>query len=104
MKILNKEESNILTVEDPIEYTLNGVNQVQLRENIGLTFASALRTFLRQDPDIIMLGEIRDKETAQMAIRASLTGHLVLLNNPYELCMGYNFQIIRYGNTFVSLG
>jgi len=78
LKILNKEESNILTVEDPIEYTLNGVNQVQLRENIGLTFASALRTFLRQDPDIIMLGEIRDKETAQMAIRASLTGHLVL--------------------------
>lgn len=78
LKILNREESNILTIEDPIEYTLTGVNQVQLRENIGLTFASALRTFLRQDPDIIMLGEIRDKETAQMAIRASLTGHLVL--------------------------
>lgn len=78
LKILNKEESNILTIEDPIEYTLSGVNQVQLRENIGLTFASALRTFLRQDPDIIMLGEIRDPDTAQMAIRASLTGHLVL--------------------------
>lgn len=78
LKILNREESNILTIEDPIEYTLSGVNQVQLRENIGLTFASALRTFLRQDPDVIMLGEIRDPETAQMAIRASLTGHLVL--------------------------
>lgn len=78
LKILNKEATNILTIEDPIEYTLPGINQVQLRESIGLTFANALRTFLRQDPDIIMLGEIRDADTAQMAIRASLTGHLVL--------------------------
>lgn len=78
LKILNREETNVLTIEDPIEYTLPGINQVQLKESIGLTFASALRTFLRQDPDIIMLGEIRDSETAQMAIRASLTGHLVL--------------------------
>lgn len=78
LKVLNKEKTNILTVEDPIEYTLEGINQVQLKESIGLTFASALRTFLRQDPDIIMLGEIRDGETAQMAIRAALTGHLVL--------------------------
>lgn len=78
LKILNKTESNILTIEDPVEYTLSGINQVQLREDIGLTFAKALRTFLRQDPDIIMLGEIRDEETAQMAIRAALTGHLVL--------------------------
>jgi type IV pilus assembly protein PilB len=78
LKILNKETTNILTIEDPIEYTLDGINQVQLKESIGLTFASALRTFLRQDPDIIMLGEIRDGETAQMAIRAALTGHLVL--------------------------
>lgn len=78
LKILNKEKTNILTIEDPIEYTLEGINQVQLKESIGLTFSSALRTFLRQDPDIIMLGEIRDNETAQMAIRAALTGHLVL--------------------------
>jgi general secretion pathway protein E/type IV pilus assembly protein PilB len=78
LRIINKEESNILTIEDPIEYTLEGINQVQLKESIGLTFTSALRTFLRQDPDIIMLGEIRDKDTAQMAIRAALTGHLVL--------------------------
>lgn len=78
LKILNKEETNILTIEDPIEYTLKGINQVQLKESIGLSFARALRTFLRQDPDIIMLGEIRDAETAQMAIRAALTGHLVL--------------------------
>ncbi|MFL5763630.1 MAG: GspE/PulE family protein [Bacteroidia bacterium] len=78
LKILNKERSNVLTIEDPIEYTLEGINQVQLKESIGLTFSGALRSFLRQDPDVIMLGEIRDGETAQMAIRASLTGHLVL--------------------------
>ncbi len=78
LKTLNNEETNILTVEDPIEYTLEGINQVQLKESIGLTFSNTLRTFLRQDPDIIMLGEIRDAETAQMAIRAALTGHLVL--------------------------
>ncbi len=78
LKMLNKETTNVLTVEDPVEYTLEGINQVQLKESIGLGFASALRTFLRQDPDIIMLGEIRDGETAQMAIRAALTGHLVL--------------------------
>jgi general secretion pathway protein E/type IV pilus assembly protein PilB len=78
LKILNQPEVNILTIEDPIEYTLEGINQVQLKEAIGLSFASALRTFLRQDPDIIMLGEIRDPETAQMATRAALTGHLVL--------------------------
>ncbi|MBK7112507.1 MAG: type II/IV secretion system protein [Flavobacteriales bacterium] len=78
LKQLNETRRNILTVEDPIEYTLEGINQVQLREHIGLTFAQALRTFLRQDPDVIMLGEIRDAETAQMAVRAALTGHLVL--------------------------
>jgi general secretion pathway protein E/type IV pilus assembly protein PilB len=77
LKEINSVERNILTIEDPIEYTLEGINQVQLKEAIGLTFASALRTFLRQDPDIIMLGEIRDPETAQMATRAALTGHLV---------------------------
>lgn len=78
LKLLNDSKTNILTIEDPIEYTLEGVNQVQLKENIGLDFASALRTFLRQDPDIIMVGEIRDVKTANMAIRAALTGHLVL--------------------------
>ena len=78
LKTLNKTTKNVLTIEDPIEYTLEGINQVQLKEDIGLGFASTLRTFLRQDPDIIMVGEIRDKETAQMAIRAALTGHLVL--------------------------
>lgn len=78
LKQLNEESSNILTIEDPIEYTLDGVNQVQLKKEIGLDFSTALRTFLRQDPDIIMVGEIRDVQTANMAIRAALTGHLVL--------------------------
>jgi type IV pilus assembly protein PilB len=78
LKLLNDEGTNILTIEDPVEYTLGGINQVQLRESIGMDFASALRTFLRQDPDIIMVGEIRDVNTANMAIRAALTGHLVL--------------------------
>ena len=75
---LNRTDNNILTIEDPIEYTLEGVSQVQLKEEIGLTFPVALRTFLRQDPDIIMLGEIREEDTAEMAIRSSLTGHLLL--------------------------
>jgi len=78
LKLLNKETRNVLTIEDPVEYTLEGINQVQLKESIGLGFAAALRTFLRQDPDVIMVGEIRDTETANMAIRAALTGHLVL--------------------------
>lgn len=75
---LNDEEVNIITVEDPVEYQLDGINQIQVKEEVGLTFATGLRSILRQDPDIIMIGEIRDKETAQISIRASLTGHLVL--------------------------
>jgi general secretion pathway protein E len=75
---LNSPDRKILTVEDPIEYLLEGINQVQVRPQIGLTFANALRSFLRQDPDIMMVGEIRDLETAQIAVQAALTGHLVL--------------------------
>jgi len=75
---LNKETDNIITAEDPIEFNFMGINQVQMHEEIGLTFASSLRSFLRQDPDIIMVGEIRDFETAQIAIQAALTGHLVM--------------------------
>jgi type II secretory ATPase GspE/PulE/Tfp pilus assembly ATPase PilB-like protein len=75
---LNRPEVNIVTVEDPVEYQMPGIGQVQVHEKIGLTFAAALRSILRQDPDIIMIGETRDQETAQIAIRASLTGHLVL--------------------------
>jgi general secretion pathway protein E len=75
---LNSPHSKILTVEDPVEYVLEGINQVQVQPQIGLTFATALRSFLRQDPDIMMIGEIRDLETAQIAVQAALTGHLVL--------------------------
>lgn len=75
---LNTEEVNIITVEDPVEYQLEGVNQIQVNPNVGLTFAVGLRSILRQDPDIVMVGEIRDRETVEIAIRASLTGHLVL--------------------------
>jgi type IV pilus assembly protein PilB len=75
---LNTEDRNIITVEDPIEMNIEGINQVQVNSEIGLTFASALRSILRQDPDIIMIGEIRDDETARIAVRASITGHLVL--------------------------
>ena len=75
---INTMETNIMTAEDPVEFNLVGVNQVQVRENIGLNFAAALRSFLRQDPNIILVGEIRDFETAEIAVKASLTGHLVL--------------------------
>ncbi len=74
---INSVDKRIMSAEDPIEYEMKGVNQVQMRPEIGLTFANTLRTFLRQDPDVIMVGEIRDKETAEIAIRAALTGHLV---------------------------
>lgn len=75
---LNSEQVNIITIEDPVEYQLEGINQIQVNANVGMTFAAGLRSILRQDPNIIMVGEIRDKETAEIAIRASLTGHLVL--------------------------
>ncbi len=75
---LNKADVNIVTTEDPVEYQLAGINQVQIHEEVGLTFANALRAILRQDPDIVMVGEIRDQETAAIAVKAALTGHLVL--------------------------
>ncbi len=75
---LNREEVNILTAEDPIEYSLPGVNQLEIKEQIGLSFSRALRSFLRQDPDIIMVGEIRDRSTAEISVKAAMTGHLVL--------------------------
>jgi type IV pilus assembly protein PilB len=75
---LNDEETNISTAEDPVEFNIAGINQAQMNDDIGFNFASALRAFLRQDPDVIMVGEIRDYETAEIAIKASLTGHLVL--------------------------
>ena len=78
VSLLNKPDTNIITAEDPVEFQLHGVNQVQMKESIGLNFATALRSFLRQDPNVILVGEIRDFETAEIAIKAALTGHLVL--------------------------
>jgi type IV pilus assembly protein PilB len=75
---LNDSKVNICTVEDPVEYRFDGMNQVQVKSQVGLTFATALRAFLRQDPDVIMVGEVRDQETAQICLRAALTGHFVL--------------------------
>jgi type IV pilus assembly protein PilB len=78
LKELNTSDTNISTAEDPCEYNLEGINQVNVRKDIGLTFASALKSFLRQDPDVIMVGEIRDLEVAEIAVEAALTGHMVL--------------------------
>ena len=78
LSLLNEPDTNICTVEDPVEYKFKGMNQVQVKSQVGLTFASALRAFLRQDPDVIMVGEVRDQETAQICLRAALTGHFVL--------------------------
>ncbi len=75
---VNKPGINIMTAEDPVEYNLDGINQVQVKEEVGLTFAAALKSFLRQDPNIVMVGEIRDLETGGIAVKAALTGHLVL--------------------------
>jgi type IV pilus assembly protein PilB len=75
---INKDDINILTAEDPVEFTIDGIGQVHVKEDIGLTFSAVLRSFLRQDPEVVMVGEIRDKETADIAIKAALTGHLVL--------------------------
>ncbi len=94
---LNKPDVNISTAEDPVEYNLVGINQVQVRDQIGLTFASCLRSFLRQDPDIIMVGEVRDLETAQIAIKAALTGHLVLSTLHTNDCPATIDRLINMG-------
>jgi len=78
LNILNSSEKKIMTIEDPVEYRLDGINQLQAKPKIGLTFAAGLRSFLRQDPDIMLVGEVRDLETAEIAIQSALTGHLVL--------------------------
>jgi len=78
LNFINEPDKNIVTIEDPVEYELKGINQIQIKPAIGLTFASSLRTILRQDPDVIMIGEVRDLETLENAVKAALTGHLVL--------------------------
>ncbi|MDQ0232814.1 type IV pilus assembly protein PilB [Metabacillus malikii] len=94
---LNSEEVNIITIEDPVEYQLAGINQIQVNANIGLTFAKGLRSILRQDPNIIMVGEIRDKETAEVAVRASLTGHLVFSTLHTNDALGTITRLIDMG-------
>jgi len=94
---LNKPDVNISTAEDPVEYNLVGINQVQVRDQIGLDFAACLRSFLRQDPDIIMVGEVRDLETAQIAIKAALTGHLVLSTLHTNDCSATVDRLINMG-------
>jgi type IV pilus assembly protein PilB len=97
LKYVDAVEKNIVTVEDPIEYQLEGINQVSARPDIGLTFASALRSILRQDPDIIMIGEIRDMETADIAIKSALTGHLVLSSLHTTTAAGSITRLVNMG-------
>lgn len=97
LETLNDEGRNVSTLEDPVEYTIDGVNQVQLNPEIGLTFERGLRSFLRQDPDVIMVGEIRDRETAEMAIRASMTGHLVLSTIHTNSALGIVDRLVDIG-------
>src|SRR5205823_2084722 len=94
LNILNQEDKNIITVEDPVEYRLAGVNQMQVNPKAGLTFASALRSILRADPDIVLIGEVRDRETAMIAVEAALTGHLVLssLRGGCQACSSTGFR------------
>ena len=97
MNFLNEPDVNILTAEDPVEYTMAGISQVQIRDEIGLTFANALRSFLRQDPEIILVGEIRDSETADIASKAALTGHLVLSTLHTNSAVGAISRLINMG-------
>ena len=94
LTVLNQEDVNISTLEDPVEYEIKGVNQAQIRPKVGFTFASGLRSLLRQDPNIIMVGEIRDEETAELAINASLTGHLVLSTLHTNDALGTIFRLL----------
>jgi len=97
LKYLNQPEKNIVTIEDPVEYELKGINQIQIKPAIGLTFASSLRTILRQDPDIIMIGEIRDIETLENCVKAALTGHLVLSTIHTNDAVSVVFRLIHMG-------
>ena len=97
LKYVDTPEDNIVTVEDPVEYQLEGINQVTIRPEIGLTFASCLRSILRQDPDIIMVGEIRDFETVDIAIKSALTGHLVLSTLHTTTATGSVIRLMNMG-------
>jgi type II secretory ATPase GspE/PulE/Tfp pilus assembly ATPase PilB-like protein len=98
LSYVHKPAINIVTVEDPVEYRVPGLNQVQVNVKAGLTFASSLRSILRQDPDVIMVGEIRDKETAEISIKAAQTGHLVLstLHTPHQRQRRRHYAFVGY--------
>ena len=97
LKMIDKSEINLVTVEDPVEFQIEGINQVQIRPEVELTFAKALRSILRQDPDVIMVGEIRDTETADVAIKAALTGHLVLSTLHATTAVGAVTRFVNMG-------
>jgi general secretion pathway protein E len=97
------QKINVTTIEDPVEYSLSGANQVQVNEKCGFTFATALRSILRQDPDVILVGEIRDEETARIALRAAQTGHLVLATLHTNSAMGTFARLQDLGITKASL-
>lgn len=97
LKLIDSPEKNIVTVEDPVEFELEGINQVNVKADIGLTFAKALRSILRQDPDVIMVGEIRDTETADMAVKSALTGHLVLSTLHTNSAAGSIVRLVNMG-------
>lgn len=104
LRLLNKPEINILTAEDPVEFGVNGLGQVQIHENIGLSFSAVLRSFLRQDPEVILVGEIRDKETSDIAIKAALTGHLVLSTLHTNDAIGTITRLINMGTPGYLIG
>jgi general secretion pathway protein E len=97
LDLLNDRQRNIMTVEDPIEYTMDGVGQMQVNARTGLTFAKGLRAILRQDPDVIMVGEIRDRETAQIAVESAMTGHLVLSTLHTNTAIGAVARLVEMG-------
>src|SRR5437868_9823434 len=94
---LNRMEQNIMTIEDPVEYTFEGVNQIQINRLAGITFANGLRAILRQDPDAILVGEIRDKETAEISVQSALTGHLVLSSLHATDAIGAVYRFLEMG-------
>ena len=96
LEMLNSRDRNILTVEDPIEYAIDGIGQTQVNTKTGMTFAKGLRAMLRQDPDVLMVGEVRDGETAEVAVQASLTGHLVLSTLHTNNALGGDYPAQRY--------
>ena len=102
LDVLNSRERSIITIEDPIEYTVPGVTQIQINPRTDLTFAKGLRTIVRQDPNIIMVGEIRDEETASISINAAMTGHLLLTTLHTNKRLRDSSSVTRYGNRAVS--